>query len=439
VKNQIQNYINQHALFSTQDTIIVGISGGRDSVSMVHILNEMGYSLILAHCNFKLRGKESDGDEAFVRNLAKQVQLKIEVNTFETEAFAEKQGISIQMAARELRFAWFETLSQKYNTDKIALAHNKNDVVETFFINLIRGTGIEGITGIKAQNGKIVRPLLDTPRADIDVYIQENKLKYREDSTNASNKYLRNKLRNQIIPQFKEINEQFDQTMIENMERFSQVNQVYKNEIQFKKSKTLIPLSDQTKIDIERLKHLSPSKTYLYEFLKPYGFSASTIEDINESLNAESGKMFFSKTHQLIKNRSELIIEEISKTAIESVFLDDTQRQLDKPINLKIELIDIENFKLNPSRNIASIDFDKLKFPLILRKWEHGDFFMPLGMNRMKKVSDFLIDNKVPINEKQRTFVLQSSNDIVWIVGMRIDDRYKFTDKTRKIYQLKKS
>ena len=433
---EVSKYIEEQKLFSTEDRILIGISGGRDSMSLCFALKDLGYQIALAHCNFSLRGKESDADEQFVLNFAKENKLEVFNIKFDTQAYASKNSISIQMAARELRYNWFEEIRKTNNYNYIAIAHNRDDIVETYFINLIRGTGIEGLTGIKAKNDKIVRPLLDISREKIDSYITENNISYREDSSNASTKYIRNKLRHQILPELRSISKVFDQTMVENIDRINQVNQVYKNEISFQKSKTLIQLSDSIKINIQKLKNLTPTYTYLYEFLKPYGFTASTISDIEQSLNAESGKKFLSKTHQIIKDREYLILTEINTKPTLEIFFDKETKAISNPVPLKIEIIDKVDYKMSKSNLIMALDIEKLSFPLLIRNWKQGDYFMPLGMNRMKKLSNFFIDSKVSITEKNKTFIIQSKNDIVAIVGKRIDDRYKITNETKQILKI---
>ncbi|MBN2667881.1 MAG: tRNA lysidine(34) synthetase TilS [Bacteroidales bacterium] len=437
MKNSVEAYIESQKLFTHNDHVLIGVSGGRDSVSLVYILQKLGYQLSLAHCNFKLRGKDADEDELFVRQLAKQLNIPFYNIAFETEAYANKNKISIQMAARELRYEWFEKKRKEISADVIAIAHNQDDVVETFFINLVRGTGIDGLTGIKAKNGNIVRPMLSISRVLINEFIQSNKIAYREDKSNASLKYLRNKLRHTIIPELRILNPKFDETIIENADRLSQVNSIYKQELEFKKSKVSIPLTDQLNFDIQKLKQLSPTATYLYEFIKNYGFSFSQSEDIVSSLDAESGKTFYSKTHWIVKDREYLILKNIDEKPETEVFFDLSKQTIDHPKHIKIDVIDAKDFIISTDSSEAALDFEKLQAPLNLRPWKAGDYFMPLGMNRMKKISDFLIDNKLSVLTKQDTYVVQSKNDIVWVVGMRIDDRYKISSETKKILILK--
>lgn len=434
--NQVQSYIESQKLFTPSQRILIGISGGRDSVCLALILKQLGYSIALAHCNFKLRAEEANQDEAFVKEFAKNQALELFNIRFDTKTYADLHKISIQMAARDLRYNWFEKIRKEENFDYIGIAHNRDDVVETFFINLLRGTGVEGLTGIKAKKDNIVRPLLNISRDEINQFIEQENIIFRDDSTNASTKYIRNHLRHKVIPELRSISDQFDKTMVENISRFQQTQHVYQNEIAFKKSKLFAHLSDRILINIERLKHLNPLSTYLYEFLKPYGFSTGTISDLEEALDGPSGKQFFSKTHQIVKDRNELILTELKKDELEEIFFNKTTKSIDKPINLTFEIIKNEDYIIPKQSNIAVLDLDKLAYPLLLRPWKHGDFFMPLGMNRIKKLSNFFIDSKVSVVDKSKTFVVQSKNDIIWVVGQRIDDRYKVTETSKSILQI---
>ncbi|MBU8892010.1 MAG: tRNA lysidine(34) synthetase TilS [Bacteroidales bacterium] len=432
-----QSFIDKEGLCGKTDRILLGVSGGIDSVCMLHYFSTSGYSTGIAHCNFGLRGEESDQDEIFVRNLASEFDIPFFSVKFNTQEIAEKEGISIQMAARDLRYEWFEEIRKKYDYDYIAIAHNKDDVIETFLINLTRGSGLKGFTGIKPKSGKIIRPLLFSSRNDILTFICTNNLEFREDSSNNSVKYSRNLIRHELIPLFEKINPAFRETMIENISRLKESEEVYLDNIQSKKELIFKEENQKIIIDIEQLKLLHPLTTYLHEFLKPFGFSHTQISDIINSLDGISGKKFISLTHRLIKDRTELIIEEVSATHNRSFLINSKNDSIEHPVRLNItELKRSENYEISKDTNTGLFDSDFIEFPLTIRKWKSGDYFMPLGMKNLKKLSDFFIDEKLSISEKENTWILESENKIIWIIGKRIDDRFKITGKTTKILKI---
>ncbi len=435
--DDFKKYIAINNLCLKDDKLLLGVSGGIDSIVMMHLFRMSGYNIALAHCNFQLRDEESDNDEAFVTHLAENYQLPIHTIRFNTPEIAEKEGISIQMAARDLRYEWFEELRQQHHYDYIAIAHNKNDLAETFLVNLVRGTGIKGLTGIKEKAGAIIRPLLFASRKMIDDYCRTNNFEYREDSSNQTTKYSRNLIRHEIIPAFESINPSFIDTMTQNINTLKNTEKIYYHTIQ----KTLTEIADEQDkkiyFAIDKIKKLEPVETYLFEFLNPYGFSVSQINDIIASLDGISGKQFFSPTHRLIKDRDNLIMEEISLVQSKPFFIEETTGQIEYPIPLTLDKFDkTDDFQINTQKNTAQLDYDKLEFPLTIRKWNKGDYFMPLGMQNLKKVSDFFIDQKVPIPEKEKVWIIESGNKIAWLAGMRIDERFKITQNTTHIFQL---
>lgn len=435
--NTFTSFIKKNQLCDSNKIIMLAVSGGIDSVVMCDLFYHSGYSCTILHCNFKLRGNESDGDETFVRSLADKYNYPIYVKHFETEEYAEENGISIQMAARDLRYNWFNEISDEHNIDIIATAHNMNDNTETFLINLSRGTGIQGLTGIPVKNGKYIRPLLFASRPDIIAYA-ESKLQHREDSSNATTKYHRNKIRHQIIPILEELNPTFIQTMHDNMLRLSESNDIYKKHIQKTKNELFIHDDKCINIDLEALKELSPRSTWMHELFSTYGFSSDQCRNIEKFLDAKTGKQFISTSHRLYKDRGKLLLYKAQENSFERYYIDSAKSAASLPIPMDIEEIsrdEIEGY--SSSTNIAYLDFNKLSFPLIIRKWQHGDYFYPLGMEQMKKISDFFIDNKVPVPEKNRTWILTSGKHIVWIMGYRIDNRYKISDDTRKVLKIR--
>ncbi|MFO7827152.1 MAG: tRNA lysidine(34) synthetase TilS [Bacteroidales bacterium] len=437
--DDFQKFIELNDLCLKDDKILLGVSGGIDSIVMMHLFRILGYNIAIAHCNFQLRGDESDQDEEFVARLAENYQIPFHAARFNTEEIAEKEGISIQMAARDLRYEWFDELSLNNNYNYIAIAHNKNDLIETFLINLSRGTGIKGLTGIKHKSGKIIRPILFASRDAIEKFCHDNNFEYREDSSNQTTKYSRNLIRHEIIPAFESINPSFIDTMVDNINKLKDTEEIYAKNIKTAFTHTTSEKDQKIYFSIDKIKALEPIETYMFEFLSPYGFSVSQINDIISSLEGISGKQFFSPTHRLIKDRSDLILEEISFTQPKQYFIDDGTEQINIPSELSFKRIEKQDdFSIKTDKNIAQLDYHKLEFPLTLRKWNKGDYFMPLGMKNLKKLSDFFIDNKISIADKENIWILESGNKIAWIVGMRIDERFKITDTTSQILEIEK-
>lgn len=437
MESDFQKYIDSNELCEKTDRILLGISGGIDSVCMFHLFRLAGYPIGIAHCNFQLREEESEQDELFVRKLAGKYDIPFFTNKFNTGEIAEQEGISIQMAARDLRYEWFNEIKNKYDYKYIAIAHNSDDIIETFLINLSRGSGIKGLTGIKPKTNDIIRPLLFASRNTITDFITENNFEYREDSSNQSTKYNRNLIRHDIIPLFEKINPRFRETMSENIKRLKDTEKVYLSNIK-KDIEGITGIKNQSLyVNIAKLKKLNPINSYLYEILHPFGFSNSQILDVINSLDGISGKQFFSLTHRLIKDRNELIIEEISVKKEKTFYINKDTLTIQEPISLNISNIDRTNsFRIVKNNQLALLDLDKIQFPLALRKWRKGDYFMPLGMKFLKKLSDFFIDIKISIAEKEDIWILESNNKIIWIVGQRIDDRFKISDQTTRILRI---
>jgi tRNA(Ile)-lysidine synthase len=449
------SYIQKEKLFQSTEKILLTVSGGVDSIAMCELFNKAKINFAIAHCNFQLRDKESDGDELFVQQLAKKYNVSFFCKRFNTATYANKKKISIQMAARELRYEWFEEIRKNGKINYIATAHHQDDSIETFFTNIVRGTGISGLHGILQKQGNIIRPLLFTNKIEIEQFVKENKLKYREDSSNASDKYMRNKIRHHIIPVLKELNPSLESSINNGIEHLRDVEIIYKNDIESKRSKIVKKEKDTIVISIKHLQKLNPLSTYLYEFLKPYGFNSSITHEIIDALDGESGKQFFSSTHRLIKDREFLIILKRIKNRESRQKIQDTRHKtqdarkaaqvtknvvkkamkeiLLDTIKLKFSIVKYQS-EIPKASSIACLDFDKLEFPLELRKWQHGDIFYPLGLKGKKKMSDYFIDKKVSLNQKENTWLLTSNGNIVWVIGQRLDERFKVTDKTLKIY-----
>jgi len=434
---KFQNYIAENSLCSLTDKIMLAVSGGRDSLVMTDLFYKAGYDCIVLHCNFQLRASESDGDEAFVRSVASQYEFPVYVEHFDTESYADEHGISIQMAARALRYRWFNEISKAHHVEHIATAHTLNDSVETALLNLSRGTGIKGITGIPLVNGIYFRPLLFASRTDIDEYCRTQGISFREDSSNASNKYQRNKIRHELIPVFEEINPSFIHSMQDNMKRFRESYQIFQEEIEKQRRQLFIQADKHIEIDLPKLKKLLPLSTWLYELFTPYGFSMDQCLNMENILDSDSGKQFISPGYRLFKDRNKLLLFKSEDQGFKRYYIDSPESKATLPFSMDMELLERKDLHSFPdNEKTAVFDLDTLDFPLILRKWQHGDYFFPLGMELMKKVSDYFIDEKIPVPIKKNTWLLCSGKKIIWIVGLRIDNRFKITSKTRKVLRL---
>ena len=448
MKTALQAHINQNLAFLNGKKLLIAISGGIDSVVLTHILHSLKFSISLAHCNFQLRGKDSNKDEIFVTELGEKLRINCEVIKFETENYAVEKGISTQMAARELRYNWFQEIMQKNELDYIITAHQKDDIIETVLINLTRGTGLDGLTGIPEVNGFIVRPLLPFSRNEILVYATKNKIQWREDQSNSSIKYVRNKIRHKVVPFLKELNPNLLDTLNNTLENLKGSQQIIQDRIENIRDEITTKNKKETHFNIEKLKNLSNPKIYLYELLKAYNFTE--WNDAVALLDAQSGKQIFSETHRLLKDRDVLILSKISnsKKLVQYEIPENTSK-ITVPIKLKFKSIDIpfdtknhQNKVLeelifdNP--NTISIDYNTIKFPLIIRKWQKGDYFYPIGLNGKKKLSKFFKDDKMSLLEKENAWVLcASDNTIIWVIGKRLDERFKVIKTTSKVLKIK--
>ncbi len=431
---KVSKYISEKKLFEPTDRILVAVSGGIDSVVLLHILLELHYECVVAHCNFHLRGEESERDENFVQQLTEKYNCQFIKTDFDTIKYAKEKQISIEMAARELRYEWFEDVRKKELCQCTAVAHHMNDSVETFFLNLTRGTGINGLSGIKPKNNFVVRPLLCCLRSEIENYAKKHHLLSCFDSTNNEVKFKRNAIRHQIIPQFEKLNPSFQETMSDNFERIANIQEIslfFINSLY----KSLITNSlENTIINTKKLKELPICYPILSEILHKYGFNSDNIKKIYQQLESNSGKKFSSSEFELLINRDEIIIRKKSAKKEKECFTLSKIEELHYPIHLNFERTNIENFKLKRSKKIANIDIEKITFPLTLRKWKQGDAFFPFGMNQKKKLSNFFIDQKFSLFEKENAWILTSANDeIIWIVGQQIDNRFAVTETTKEV------
>jgi len=430
-------HIEKEDLFYRNEKLLVAVSGGLDSVVLLHLLYKMEMDCVVAHCNFRLRGKDSDADEVFVGKLADEYGFPFCTTAFDTTVYAKEKAISIEMAARDLRYEWFESIRQANQCRYTLTAHHADDVIETILINLTRGTGIHGLTGINAKKETLVRPLLPFSREELKSYALENQLKFREDYTNAQTDFVRNKIRHQIIPVLEEINPGIQKTMTENVGRFRDIEAIYNKEIASERVTFIDQEGGRLLILIAELKKLTAPNSHLYELLSPFGFHSRDVANILESLNAISGKLFYSENYQLLRDREYLVLTEREEKEVGEHELSESGLSIEEELKLECRIFERpSDFKFSTDLNIACFDADKLAFPLKLRKWQEGDVFHPIGMKGRKKVSDYFIDNKFSLTDKEDAWLLVSGEDIVWLVGHRMDDRYKITKATRSIYQI---
>jgi tRNA(Ile)-lysidine synthase len=435
-----QNYITEHQLFTNSDKLLLAISGGVDSMVLCDLLRQGQYHFALAHCNFQLRGAESDGDEHFICDYAQKNGLTIHVQQFETEAYSQKYKLSIQEVARNLRYEWFESLRQQFDYQYVITAHHGTDTIETVLYHFVKGTGLRGMTGIPiiGANG-IRRPLLFTTKSAILEYATDNDVDYREDTSNASDKYMRNFIRHEIVPDMAHINPVFEETALRTIEKLRDAHWIYEDYIKQFSLKNVVADFKQCKIDITAIQASPVGKTILYELLKSYGFSTGQTVQIIK--NTRSGATFDTQTHRLWVERTHYIVQALPQASNQlplKMNFDTTLIQLDDMV-LNARLMDKDlNFNILRDNHSAQLDFDTLIFPLTLRIWQQGDRFQPLGMNgNSQKLSDFLNHYKTSNVDKMNIKILENGNgDICWVVGWRMDERYKITDKTKKIFEI---
>lgn len=436
MQDRFEHHVNTNLKFLKRSKLLIATSGGVDSVVLVHLCKALNLDIALAHCNFNLRGNESDTDEAFVIHLGEALDVEVFIQNFDTEAYAKENKCSIQMAARELRYDWFEELATQLQFNYVLTAHHADDNLETFLINFTRGTGLNGLTGIPSVNGNTVRPLLLFSRDAIETYAKENNIEWREDSSNTSRKYLRNKLRYEVVPILKEINPQLLDSFQNTLDYLGDTASIVQQTMQDFLSECIVASDDSnTMYLVSAFKAQTNPKAYLFEVLKTYGFTE--WNDVVHLLDAESGKYVSSNTHRLLKHREYLILTQLchSEQSEESLLINIDETAVKTPLGI-LFFDEADALKNNTATEIY-VDKAKLKFPLEIRTWQQGDVFQPIGMKGKKKVSKYLKDERLSLIEKENTFVLTSDNSIVWVIGRRADDRYKVTDQTAQILKLK--
>lgn len=433
---QLLNHIHRHEVCKTTDKILLAVSGGVDSMVMLHLFKKAGFTIGVAHCNFQLRGDASLGDEELIRSVCNTSEIPFYVQRFDTISYAAERHLSIQMAARELRYDFFNRIFIDHGYDLIATAHHLNDTIETIIFNLIKGTGIDGMTGIPSKKDNVIRPLLPFSKEVLVAYANEYQLKWREDSSNASDHYQRNFIRHNIIPAFKEINPGFEKTFPTTLERLKGGIEFAKNYIEQFRKEALKLEYGHIAIDKNTLKQCPSPAVLLWELIKDKGFNYDQCVAIIAS--QQPGKKISSSHHELFADREKYILTGKDNNPGDGIVINDHTLSVHNGYHtLSMELNDKQTFVLSRESNIAQLDFDKILYPLTWRRWRAGDSFIPLGMSQSKKLSDFLIDLKLSMPEKNKVTVVESAGTIVWVAGLRIHDHYKITGQTDRVLTLR--
>ena len=439
---QFKNYISSNNLFSAKDKLLLAVSGGIDSVVLCELCKQAGYEFGIAHCNFQLRGEDSERDEKFVGDLAVKYGVDFHVIKFDTKDIAKDRRVSTQEAARELRYEWFEKIRAENGYQFILTAHHANDNIETVLMNFFRGTGIKGLKGIEPKHGHIVRPFLFARRKDLENFLKENNLTFVQDYTNQHDDYTRNYFRNQLIPLIEKSFPGANENMIANISRFREVEQLYQQAVAVHKKKLVEQKANEIHLPVLKFKKTPSLRSVLYEIIKEYGFTAHQLPDIMSLLDSESGKYVQSSSHRIIKNRQWLIIAPNETNKGDIIVIDEVGNWQFAIGNLQLETTltantsTIAQYQLQTANSIALLDADKIKFPLLLRKWKQGDYFYPLGMMKKKKLSRFFIDQKLSKIDKENAWVIEMDKKIIWVVGYRIDERFKITGNTKKVLKV---
>ncbi len=434
---KLKLFIADEHLFQPKDRLLVAVSGGVDSVVLCALCQQANVDFAIAHCNFHLRGNASDADEKFVEQLAKQYKVPFYLQHFDTVAEANISKTSIEETARNLRYQWFESIRTANALNYVLTAHHADDNIETVTMNFFRGTGISGLRGILPKQGKIIRPLLFARRSELEQFVNEHGLQFVTDHTNLENDYTRNYFRNTIIPL---VNESFPEAatnVLKNIQRFKETEILYQQSVQQHLKKLLEFKGNEVHIPVLKLLKTSPLATIVFEIIKAYGFTSHQTSEVIALLSSESGKYTESALYRVIKNRNWLIISPKQTTAAANILIEATDYEVafEKGL-IKMQELNCDNYKLSTDNNIATLDAASIQFPLLLRKWKQGDYFYPLGMQKKKKLSRFFIDNKLSLTQKENTWVVEMDKKIIWIAGMRIDDRFKISANTKKILKL---
>ncbi len=432
-----KEYIKTENLFTSKDRLLLAVSGGVDSVVLCELCQQAGYNFAIAHCNFQLRGAESDGDEAFVKALAKKYDVTFFVENFDTEAYVAENKSSIQVAARELRYDWFSRLINQ-STDPLVLltAHHADDNMETILMNFFKGSGINGLKGILPKQGQIIRPLLFASKEVLLKFAKENNLSFREDSSNSSDKYTRNYFRNQLIPGLEKVFPQVKENIANNASRFREINTIYEAAILQVKKKLLFSQGNEIHIPVLKLQKTIGLTTVLFEIIREHGFTAHQASAVEKLLSSESGKYVESSTHRILRNRKWLIIAPLHQEAGTKYLIKEEDKLIIFPQGKLILEKAGQPAKIGTDAQVVQLDSRHIQYPLLLRTWTKGDYFYPLGMQRKKKIGRFLTDLKYALTDREKVWVIESNKKIIWVVGIRIDDRFKITPATTTTLQL---
>jgi len=435
---EFRDYIGENRMLEKDSRILLAVSGGIDSMVMAELFVKAGYMTGIAHCNFCLRGNDSDLDEDLVKEFAASANIPFYSIRFNTYEYAEKNKISVQMAARDLRYSWFEKIMLQNSFDYIAVAHNHNDNIETLLINLARGTGITGLAGMRPVNGRIIRPLLFATRTEIEKYCKKNRITYREDRSNAETKYTRNRIRHLVIPELKNINPAIERTLSETLTKLRETDDLLSSFIRGIRDSISVADEDKVTFDLVQLNNYLHEKTVLFELFRPFGLSGSQTGDLTDVISGKTGGQLFTSSHRILKNRNKLIVSPSVKVS-ESVYnISRYEDMKDNPVIASTELIEItDSFVIPDEKTIACFDESEIEYPLMIRKWKNGDFFYPLGMKSRKKISDFLINNKKSLIEKDNIMDLESAGKIAWVIGERIDNRFRIKPATKRALIIK--
>jgi tRNA(Ile)-lysidine synthase len=437
IPSRVEKILNKYKI-SPDDRILVAVSGGADSMTLLQVLSGLGYNCQAAHCNFHLRDKESDEDERFVFDYCLGNDIPLHVKHFDTGSEAQKRGISIEMAARDLRYEWFWQLVDREKFLWLATGHHGDDMIETFFLNLARGTGLRGLKGMRECQGALIRPLLAFQRTEIESYCYENGIPFRTDTSNFDTAYQRNNIRHNVLPVMQMLNPSFFQTMRKNFKNIDDVWQIFEKEVEEVKEQISASEGDHMLIPIRLIQEHPQREAMLFEILRPYGFKGKVISEIIDSFEGIPGKQFFSPDYRLVRDRFNLVLVPLEENNEDVFYIESGDQKIQEPLNLRIRRFEIaDEFQFSRDPNCVHVDADHVEFPLKLRHWQKGDQFLPMGMEQFKKLSDFFVDEKLSLIEKEKVWFLLSGEDIVWVLGRRIDDRFKVTAATKKVLEFR--